>query len=687
MNDNKDIIFELNHNSPKIENLDDLNITLKEHQLRMIHKCIKIEDNNLTNFGIMSDKPGTGKTYALLGLIYKSEKKNNLIVIPQNLLNQWINSIHQFSDGLLSYKKIVCYNDILNLYDDNNQDDLNNYDILITTSLFYHSLATTLNSKYLHFSRVIFDEIDSISNVIMYKINSDFTWLVSASFNIEDTGSFIIDNNNLPYITCKCDDNYVDEIFEMDKYNVYSIICKNIYLDNIFTNILDNDEYNLLNALDYSKLKQKFQYKIANNDIEAVKYLICDKKDIIEIEKIRIEDLKKSILCTTDKEKIKNYNVQMENAEKSLNENSHKLNLIMERLKENNCCPSCYNEFEDKKKVLSPCCQNIICFDCTNNWFNKMHKNNCIYCNSENISFNSYILIKNEVDNLCNVCDKSYSFKQTDSSDNSIDDVNSIDNNNDDNNKIDNENNDEKKLINYNEKDLKANKLYSHCCNKSACKNCVQDWFLRLFKKECIFCHDKSILYEDFKTEKEHEDVLINLKKGIKYTKYSKQEFLKYFIVSKINSKSKIIFCSQYPKIFKILIDLLIEYKISFVELDNGNINEIYESINNYIYGNHTVLLLNSNLYGCGLDLQITSDIVFLHKTSNSLKKQIIGRAQRPNRKKILNIWHIMHENEHIIDTKKEISNNHYKIEKKKEIKNDIFTDNLLDNVSNYTLL
>ena len=89
-------IFELNHYSPKINDVDDLNITLKEHQLRMIYKCLKIEDDNLTSFGVMSDKPGTGKTYALLGLIYKSQKKNNLIVIPQNLLNQWLNSIHQF---------------------------------------------------------------------------------------------------------------------------------------------------------------------------------------------------------------------------------------------------------------------------------------------------------------------------------------------------------------------------------------------------------------------------------------------------------------------------------------------------------------------------------------------------------------------------------------------------------------
>ena len=661
-------IFELNHYSPKINDLDDLNITLKEHQLRMIYKCLKIEEDNVTSFGVMSDKPGTGKTYALLGLIYKSQKKNNLIVIPQNLLNQWLNSIHQFSDGLLSYKKLVCYNDILNLYDDNNQNDLNNYDILITTSLFYHSLATTLNSKYLKFSRVIFDEIDSISNTIIYKMNSDFIWFVSASFDIEQTGSFNIDKDQLNNITCKCNDNYVDEIFEMDKYNVYSIICKNIYLDSILTNIIDNDEFNVLNALDYTKLKQKFQYKIANNDIEAVKYLICDKKDIIEIETIRIEDLKKSISCCTDNEKIKNYNVQLKNAEKSLEENTNKLNLIMNRLKENNCCPSCYCEYENKKKVLSPCCQNVICFDCTDNWFNKINKTSCIYCNTKDISFNSYVLIKNENEDMCTICDKSYELNKINGDqDKEVEESEFVDNNN---------------ILTYNK-----NKLYAHCCNKKACLNCVQDWFLKLFKKECLFCHDKSILYEDFKNKLQHEDVLKNIKKGVRYTRYSKQEFLKYFIISKINSKSKIIFCSQYPKIFKILIDLLTEYRISYVELDNGNINEIYESINNYIYGNHKVLLLNSNLYGCGLDLQITNDIVFLHKTDDSLKKQIIGRAQRPNRKTKLNIWHIMHENEHILIRNKDVFNNQDKIIKK-ENKDIVFDNNLLlNNVFQYTLL
>ena len=96
---------------------------------------------------------------------------------------------------------------------------------------------------------------------------------------------------------------------------------------------------------------------------------------------------------------------------------------------------------------------------------------------------------------------------------------------------------------------------------------------------------------------------------------------------------------------------------------------------------------MNSNLYGCGLDLQITNDIVFLHKTDDSLKKQIIGRAQRPNRKTKLNIWHIMHENEHILNRNKDVFNNQDKIIKT-ENKDIVFDNNsLLNNVFQYTLL
>jgi hypothetical protein len=604
--------LELDENSDKIDQPSNINIILKDHQLSMIQKCIEIENNNICGIGIMSDKPGCGKTFAILGFIYQSYKKGNIIVIPQNILGQWCESIHQFTDGLITYKKFIDYSDILDLYNPNT--NLFEYDILITTALYYNAIATSMENKT---CRVFFDEIDSISSFVVNKINANFIWFVSASFNYDEIGIYktILDKELMPFITCKCKDDYIDNQFGFEHPNIYKIICKNIYLDNIFSGLVTKEEFKILNAMDYSKLKRKFTNKIAQTEIEAVDILVKDKLDIIEIEELRIIDLKKAIETTDDNQRLKILNEQLDKSTKSLNDSQSKLNLIRDRLKENNCCPSCYNEFNDfDKKILSPCCKNIICDVCTNNWFNNMKKTNCIFCNKEEVKYEDYILIKksNENDSKLNClsCDIEFT---------SIDD-----------------------------------RYYSICCDKGSCKNCLSEWFHKLFKTKCLYCHQHDKLFEDFKNKREHDDMKLNIQNGIKYTNKTKIEFIEYFTKTKIFSdKSKVIICSNYIRIFNDIKKLFKNYNVKYLELDDGNIDNINNSIKKYVYGNINVLLLNSNLFGCGLNLQCTTDILFLHKTEYMLEKQIIGRAQRNGRVNKLNIWYIMHENEKIITTKR----------------------------------
>ena len=126
---------ELDESSIKINQLNNINIILKEHQLAIINRCIDIENNNICNFGIMNDKPGTGKTYAILGLIFYTQKKNNIIIVPQNIISQWCESIHMFSNGLLDYKKFIDYNDTYNK-------------LFIDTDIFIIEICS--NKKYIH---------------------------------------------------------------------------------------------------------------------------------------------------------------------------------------------------------------------------------------------------------------------------------------------------------------------------------------------------------------------------------------------------------------------------------------------------------------------------------------------------------------------------------------------------------
>ena len=129
-NNNFNIINNLNINR-KLNGLNStskrLNLTnnpfkikLKTHQEALLYKVLEIDEkNSYTNnpFGVMSDRPGSGKTYVVLALIYFSIKKlnskgANIIVVPHNIYTQWVKSIENFLGDMLTYKLLLEYSDI-----------------------------------------------------------------------------------------------------------------------------------------------------------------------------------------------------------------------------------------------------------------------------------------------------------------------------------------------------------------------------------------------------------------------------------------------------------------------------------------------------------------------------------------------------------------------------------------------
>jgi superfamily II DNA or RNA helicase len=101
--------------SPEIGKPENSLIPLWSHQKKMVYRCLQIESsfNQLDylrkqkrnpmvedipeTFGIMADKPGTGKTYVAVSLILsdlkRSQNQCNLIVVPQNIYTQWDKAI------------------------------------------------------------------------------------------------------------------------------------------------------------------------------------------------------------------------------------------------------------------------------------------------------------------------------------------------------------------------------------------------------------------------------------------------------------------------------------------------------------------------------------------------------------------------------------------------------------------
>ena len=109
----------------------------------------------------------------------------------------------------------------------------------------------------------------------------------------------------------------------------------------------------------------------------------------------------------------------------------------------------------------------------------------------------------------------------------------------------------------------------------------------------------------------------------------------------------KVIIFSDYSKIFNTITELLKENGMHYVELDGGNVKALDKILNEYKAGGGArVLMLNSAFYGCGMNLENTTDIIFFHKTDRIMYEQVIGRAQRPGRNSRLIVHNLLYLNE-----------------------------------------
>ena len=766
----------LSENSSIDEHPKNINIILKKHQLAMLKKCKLIENIENNYYGIMNDKPATGKTYVILSLIYESlnknnEKKTNIIVVPQNIYSQWILSIETFSSNL-TYKKFINYENIISLYNDTNI--LFENDIILTTSSYYHIIATTLNSLDINVDRIFFDEIDTISNMIQVPIKANFIWFISASFDKELLGDYKykIEYIELNNITCKCTNEFIDSniFLETPLKNYY--LCKNIYVDNILENILTEKELTGLNAMDYTLYNKNFENQKASNEKEIIELLLKNIKSLIEFEKCKLNDAEKKIIfyeefknnynkniddfsnnieklniLTTFKEKIlyfiSNFNkltdfyLEIKNIDDKDGENIIKesrktelktLHNIYENILENLYNLNdvefiCKNYYE--KKISSSSSNNLIInlkqlIIMINSIYEILFKlksiiietnnENILEENKEYIDFHVFFIdIKNYINEFINIFN---TFENTIICNDQLEIYNKIINISNDI-IIDNENKIKliyQRLVDYkccpicyeffNESEIINIYITSECCNNKICESCIDAWY-KLGKTSCIFCNTDNI-YKDnllcYKNNENNEKIENNIVDDIKEVEnvdnikfesknYNKNIFLKNFIKSIKDIDKKIIIFSDYPTIFQYIENICNENEIKYIDLEKGNIKDIDNSVREYKFGNAKILLSNSSLFGCGMNFENSTDIIFVHKMNNEMQEQVIGRAQRMGRKSRLNIIYLEYENEsEFVNKKKHIEvfkNEHNSTKDLEEFYNQKQCENLFNNLEN----
>jgi hypothetical protein len=187
-------------------------------------------------------------------------------------------------------------------------------------------------------------------------------------------------------------------------------------------------------------------------------------------------------------------------------------------------------------------------------------------------------------------------------------------------------------------------KSITSCCKNTYCIKCITMWLD--MKHKCPYC--RSVDFEIITIgEGESGPEKVSEKPQEKIEEKTKIDTLKELFENKLGSK--VIIFSDYRKIFMQVADMLDGIGVAHVELDGGNISAIDRDIAAYKEGGSRVLMTNSSLYGCGMNLENTTDIVLMHRTQDKMYEQVVGRAQRPGRAGPLRIWRLFHENEHLI--------------------------------------
>ena len=221
-------------------------------------------------------------------------------------------------------------------------------------------------------------------------------------------------------------------------------------------------------------------------------------------------------------------------------------------------------------------------------------------------------------------------------------------------------------------------KIYlSECCTQKICQNCLENWVIKIKKTNCIYCNSDNKKLEDYLIlDKEHNEEInekingeineeINEEKCnddyIQYN-YSKMHFLENYIIDLKNKNEKILLFSDFSNVFNNIQIICEKNNILYEDLEKGNMLDIEKAVMNYKYGNAKILLANSSLFSCGMNLENSTHIIFVHKIDDSILDQVLGRAQRLGRTCILKVMSLEYENE--IEIQKNISEPFVNVEK-----------------------
>ena len=182
------------------------------------------------------------------------------------------------------------------------------------------------------------------------------------------------------------------------------------------------------------------------------------------------------------------------------------------------------------------------------------------------------------------------------------------------------------------------NETYTPCCKKCFELENIISWLE--IKTNCPICRENLKPEQMFVRNKEKN------KKNSETIK-PKTKYEEVINIISTNNKKRILIFSENNNTFEVLEKELKKINVKY-DILNGNNNRVNKILTNYREDTSEtrIILMNIKNYGCGLNLENTTDIILMHSINELLEKQVIGRAQRNGRNNQLNIWKIFYEDE-----------------------------------------
>jgi hypothetical protein len=443
-----------------------INVSLKKHQLQSIHAMNILEQNHkrisendylITEIGVLSNKVGSGKSLCVLGLIAKNPRLpiqdfvtshfgesvyvmndrkymrilgGNLIVVPNHLTPNWVDYLNKYT----LFTHTLIKNGMFPL----DWDNLANYDIVICGSKYYNLLKKTCPWMW---SRVIFDEADSINIPACTKPNARFVWFVSSSLHnlMFCNGSYLTcdsrgiltrvvtkginkqgyikstfkelesieANTILPGIIIKMNDIYVNEHLNLPPVYEHIIRCKDpIYLK-VLHDVVSDPVVSMLHGCDPTGALDHLGSPVDTKE-NIISY-VCRSLHVQRNNcRLKINYLNTIETADTDTtmeaihDKIRKTNDKIKEIEIKLKSIHTKVEQLSDCSSDSDSgvdkyCPICM-EHDLKDLCLYTCCLNVFCKSCVHEMLTVHHSNFCPLCRGD-LKYNDIIIRYNGVTN------------------------------------------------------------------------------------------------------------------------------------------------------------------------------------------------------------------------------------------------------------------------------------------------